>query len=355
MKNMTVKSHHWNWRSIFSLFFLLLLFSGCGQVKTINLQRHQFSKAPTQIVWLQIAGLRPEHFSMIRFAESSTQRVMSMENATCVANLWNYSLYDLRPTAAQSFHSQIYGTKNVVGDCRDYHRVTPFWEGLSSHQYHVAILENTQYFSWWQNRSECAGQDDGLLNRHYKKTSFFKARLPQNEDAQLFHYQDPRELKVGKNYYDRSCGSDGCFSRLSDNARFLWNNFSADYQRKILIIQDDSYLRAIQAEDFHLAQEILHEIEKTYSFFSRIQHSRSDFLLILSSAESQGIEMPRDASEWTQFFSGTGRLAYRTSHLDSMLFAQGARAENLCGFYQQAQVAHRIRWQYQSQGFFSRE
>ena len=342
--------------TIFSFLVVFISFlSGCGQVKTINLKRHQFSTAPTQVVWLQVAGLKPEHFSMIRFGENTSEKVMAMEKATCVANLWNYNLYDLRPTAAESFYGQVYGSKNVSGQCRDYKR-SPFWMGLAPQEYHVAILESTNNFSWSDRKEACLDDQEvaNEIKSHYRRVGHFKMQKSPTQSPLTFHYQEKKELQTGQKYYDRSCQSGECFARLSDNARFLWENFSTDYQRKILIVQDDSYLNALREQDYSKAQEILYEIEKTYAYFARIQSNRSDFLLILSSAEAVGLEMPKSIDDWTRFFSGGKNLVSKTTTLDSMLFAQGARAENFCGVYQEAEVAHRLRWEYQSRGILNR-
>ena len=87
------------------IFFCLvvLIFQGCSRVRTLNLKKHEYSRIPQKIIWIQVAGLRPEHLSMIKFARGEGEKRLSIEKSNCVGTLWNYNLFDLRPKAKEGF------------------------------------------------------------------------------------------------------------------------------------------------------------------------------------------------------------------------------------------------------------
>ena len=40
---------------------MLILISGCAQVTSLNMKKHEFGILPIKIIWFQIAGLEEEH------------------------------------------------------------------------------------------------------------------------------------------------------------------------------------------------------------------------------------------------------------------------------------------------------
>lgn len=329
-------------KSLYKFIFLGLLLFSCSQVPTINLKKHDFSYRPSQIVWIQVAGLKAEHLSMLRFGFASSNERLSIERATCVGKMWNYNLYQLRPDAHSSFLSQLTGSKNITKSCQDLSRPS-LWSKLGPEEYRVGVLETAPLFSLEEKISKC--QEDENLNQDYNDMTFWRmAKSPQGDDSRFFHYQDQKPFELGQTFYDQSCQGERCFSSLFNNVKSIWENFSPDYQRKIFIIQDYSYLESLRDQNITKAREILAEIEKIYSYFSEKEKSKRNFLLILSSAESYGLEMPRQGADWAEFERSGRNILFRDSSLDSMIFSQGASSENLCGVYEDAEVFHRILW-----------
>ena len=336
---------------------MALAFVSCSQVRTINLQRHHFSTHPKQVVWIQVAGLRPEHLSMLRFNRFDSHQPLSLESATCIGHVWNYNIYNLRPKAHESFLAQIHGTKNITNTCDDF-ASEPFWELLGTEEYRVGIFETSGQFSYEEKIRECRTQEleDSFGVDAYDNAIFWKmTRRTQSENQNslpTFHYQSSDSFESGQVYYDQTCQGPRCFAGVSQNLASLWSRFSPDYQRKILIVQDYTYLEALKNQDIQKAREILSEIEKAYQYFSDIQKTRSDFLLVLSSAESMGLEMPSQGQQWEDFEKSGSNIIYQRSSLDSVVYAQGAMAENLCGIYEEAEIGRRIPWKVQESRFF---
>ena len=95
------------------LLVIFTLLSSCAQVTSLNLKKHEFGKLPTKIIWLQVAGLQPEHIAMLKFDYPDRDTKTAFENSLCIGSAWEYNLFDIRPSAKSGFLSQITGKKNI--------------------------------------------------------------------------------------------------------------------------------------------------------------------------------------------------------------------------------------------------
>src|SRR6478609_511836 len=120
------------------LLFLIVL-TGCAQVTSLNMQKHEFGILPTKIIWFQIAGLEEEQLAMLRF-QYSGERKTAFEEHNCMGKTWGYNLYNLRNPAEASFLSQLTGKKNVKMTCEDA-ELRPIWSYLSGNGYNTGVLE----------------------------------------------------------------------------------------------------------------------------------------------------------------------------------------------------------------------
>lgn len=308
-------------------------------MKTVNLKQHKFAVTPTQLVWMQVAGFQAEHLAMLRFSLLNSDDFLSIERATCVGQVWNYNLYSLRPKAHESFNSQLFGTKNIKNSCEDFSSDV-FWHHLAPEEYQVGIFETSNEHSLETQLRSCQQETPQLTDR----VTFWKMASPSSREVPLFHYQDQSAFELHQTYYDQTCQGNRCFSGPLNNVRSIWERFSPDYQRKILIIRDYTYLNALRAGNIARAREILAELMKIYEYFEQKKKGKNNFTLLLSSAEGMGIEMPLQGSQWADFEQRGRNIIFRRSALKSSVFANGARAENFCGLYKESELPHRLLW-----------
>jgi hypothetical protein len=67
-----------------------------------------------------------------------------------------------------------------------------------------------------------------------------------------------------------------------------------------------------------------------------------DYLVIMTTGESKFVDMPDMGKSWYEFDKkGTNAQVKRTK-LTNLVLASGARSENFCGIYDDAQVFERI-------------
>ena len=121
-----------------AIFSLLIMLFGCSRATTVNLIPHQLGEKPKKIIWLQIAGFTEEHLAMLRFQMMDGRKKSSFERIMCSGKIWNYNLFELRPSPRNGFLAQITGKKNLDGSCQDFeHR--PLWDYLGEQGFSVEI------------------------------------------------------------------------------------------------------------------------------------------------------------------------------------------------------------------------
>lgn len=316
-------------------WIFLLSLMGCAQITSLNLQKHQFGILPLRIVWFQVAGLEEEHVSMLRFRETGEART-SFEQNICFGKSWSYNLYQLRPDAQRSFLSQITGKKNIQGSCEDAAQ-KPIWNYLADSGYKTGILE----IGASTNRSLVSLTQCGERGLTFLSNTFIWERQQAPSNAGTWHASDV-PLVQNKIFYDRACGAKSCSSTIQEDSIAVFERLTRAERRHLLIIRDFSYLEALEAKDLVRAREILADLERSYSYFLKIAKDSSETLVMLTTADSRYIDLPDQGKPWYEFDKSGTNAQTKRAELMNMVVASGARAENFCGIYDDADIFERI-------------
>ncbi len=323
-------------------FNLLLLLSmvtlSCSKVQTLNMQEHHFNREPKKIIWLQIAGFDYKQIPMIRYTRSDSVTPSSLEKFDCLGGLWSYNLYNMRPSAEDSFLTQLTGKSNIHSNCKD-SKFTPFWKYLSPN-IDVGIFETegskAQSFSSVLSCKE--------KNSAYNQVWLWKMDQPRKKvkSHKLFHYLDRGELKVPGVYYDRSCKELGCYSSFYSNILSLFERFSKEKEKYVFVVRDFSYAKALTKKDIPLAREILSDLEKVIDYFFDSMKYSQDTLLLVTSAATKRIELPPTGMKWKEFIRKGKGVLFHQNGMSSIAMAKGARSENFCGIYEESDLLRRL-------------
>ena len=315
---------------------LMMLITGCAQVTSLNLTKHQFGIQPTKIIWFQVAGLDEEQMALLRFQQSGEKRT-AFEQNTCIGKTWGYNLYQLRNPAEASFLSQMTGKKNIKHSCAD-SEIRPIWNYVAANGYNTGILESgankTQSLSSF---NQC-GQS-GLV---FLSSLYYWSRSEGQSGSQTFHYSEEVPANPNQIVYDRTCGSRSCGSSITDDFKAVYQSFRKVSSKHILIIRDFSYLTALENKEFQKAREILADLDRSYSEALKLSDQNSDYLILLTTGEARYIDMPDQGKNWYEFEKDSKHISVKRTKLMNTVIASGARAENFCGMYEEAQVFERI-------------
>jgi hypothetical protein len=309
---------------------------GCAQVTSLNLQKHEFGKIPTKIIWMQIAGLTTEHISMLKFSYPSRANETAFERSLCLGSAWEYNLFKLRPTAYSGFLSQITGKKNIKNKCTDYDK-KPIWSYLTNQNYKAGIFEG-----------EMKLKDSLLSSKQCKDQSSYLSDTvvwsmnKKQKNGNDFHASDKKMYSKGKVYFDKSCVGKNCFSTLSSNVETTFKNFTKNSKNYIYIMRNFNFANLIKNNKIKEAREELHQINKVLTYFQKKASRSSDTLVLLTTAASYGVDFPRAGRQWRSYEKSGKFLKTRNTKLIASVFASGARAENFCGIYDQSQIMTRI-------------
>lgn len=317
---------------------MLLMIAGCAQVTGLNMRRHQFGRQPTKIVWFQVAGLDNEQLAMLRFSFPTSSEKTTLESSLCVGQAWSFNLYHLRPTPHQSMMSQVTGKKDVAGTCEDW-RLKPMWNFLSSNGYKSGILE----IDARQEESLLGAKACGEAGADYLDESVLWVMRAQNPlGAEGYLPAVAQEFRPGKVYWDKTCNAQGCGTALRASLASIYSQFSKNSSRHMLLVRDFSLKHALDRQNFVAAREALREIDKTAEAFYQLADGRDDTLVLITGAGAIDVDFPAEGKDWQTFdLKGTGALP-RRGELASPVFAQGARAENFCGMYEESQIFERL-------------
>ncbi|OUR98933.1 hypothetical protein A9Q84_05845 [Halobacteriovorax marinus] len=319
---------------------IILLISSCSKVETINLKKHKYNQNPGRIVWMQIAGLSEEHLALLRFSRPAVELGSAFEESHCFGKMWNFNLYDLRPDSSRGFLSQIYGTKNITDQCRDYENV-PMWSFFKKLGYKVGVLEsgakdNQSIVKAWK----CA-DDNTQLD---KITTLWKMSDSSNKNAKRFHFQEKIPFVEGNIYYDKSCKGGICYASLFNNATKIYENTKSSAIRSMLVIRDFNLEEAVDRKDIESLQNQLREIEKTYNYFVAESKRDPNLLVVMSGSGTRNIELPSGGRQWEEFDKKGRFVLYKKNSLMSPVFARGPRSENFCGLYEESSIFKRFLW-----------
>ncbi len=309
---------------------------GCSQVNTLNLQKHKFGTTPFKIVWLQVAGLSEEHLAMLRFAYPSTTQKTSFEYMQCIGKAWNYNLYDIRPSAKNSFLSQLTGKKNIKQSCDDY-GPKPIWGYLEEYGYSSGIFEIGA------NRNNSLESSAACTKGKYlQNATMWRMNKKTDSNSLLFHLSEKTDFDKGKIYYDRSCQKKECFSGVLSNVRSVFERYRRNKSKYLFLIRDFSYLKALQDKRTGDAREILREIDRIVEYFRDAVEFQKDALILLTTAASVKLDFPKKGKDWQKFEASGKKLIFGNKSVVSSVFALGARSENFCGFYEESDILTRI-------------
>ena len=324
--------------NILKMVFSITVIFSCAQTKRIGLKQHHFNVLPQHIIWFQFPGLASEQLALLRFSLSSAERETNLERSACLGNMWNFNLFKIRPSAQESFLSQITGSKNIKGQCEDY-KNTPIWEyfqggGRISGAIESGVSdEDSLVFS-----QECLRQSKDF----YNNLTLWRMDDKLKNVAMPFHFQALPKLEKGKIYYDKSCRGNNCESDLSGNVKAIWEQYFSDRRETFFIIRDFNYLKALKRKDIHGARKILERMESLYAYFSRFNKKNYNILLLVTGAETRRFEFPQKGREWAAFEKKGKKIIYRQSSLMSPVYAEGPRAENFCGIFPESELSKRL-------------
>lgn len=315
-------------------FFILLFLSGCAQVSSLNLQKHEFGILPTRIIWFQVEGLDEEQLALLRFNQTAERRT-SFEESLCMGNSWAYDLYHIRPSTHVSFLSQMTGKKNIKNSCEDI-KLKPIWAYLRGSEYFSGILESgADESNSLIAQTTCEGSEN-----FYKDLYFWS--MSSSKTAKLqFHYAEDIPLNNKEILYDRTCNQTGCNSTILENFRAITSRLGRTHQRYLFMVRDFSYAKALQRKDYKGAKNILSDLERSYAEALRIADKSHEVLVLLTTANSKFIQFPEQGKPWYEF-DKQGTAQPQRTKLTNLVLASGARSENFCGIYEEAQLFERI-------------
>lgn len=317
-------------------WLLILLLAGCAQVTSLNLKKHQFGILPTKIIWYQIAGLEEEQIAMLRF-QYAGERKTAFEENICMGKAWSYNLYNLRPTAEETFLSQITGKKNIKNNCED-SSLRPIWSYLSSNGYVTGVFENEASSKQsLVSMNQCG--ESGLV---FLSSLYFWLRQEPVPGAETFHYAEQIPAKANQLIYDRTCNKKSCFSTISDDLKGIYSQFKQVSSKHLLIVRDFSYLNALMRKDFVKAREILGDLERSLAETLNYSKQNNDYLILVTTGDSKMVDMPDQGKAWFDFEKANSSLQVKRTQLTNLVLASGARAENFCGMYDNSEIFGRI-------------
>lgn len=314
-------------------YLICILLLGCAQVTSLNLQKHQFGKLPTKIIWIQVAGFTAEHIALLKYGYTNQKKKTAFENAICIGNTWEYDLYNLRPSAYNGFLSQLTGKKNIKGQCKDYNQ-KPIWRYLEN--YKIGIFEGMA------NANESLAEAQTCNGKSYVKDTIFWSMNKKKKAKNQFHVNEKANYKKGKVYYDKSCLSGECFTSLNRNVQGTFQNFTKNAKNYLYIVRNFQFAKLLKKKKVSEARAELNEINQTLKYFQKLAKKSNDMLVLLSTAESIELDFPKSGREWKKYEKNTKAPRLQQSNLLSSVFANGARAENFCGIYDQNQLLSRI-------------
>lgn len=314
----------------------LFLISGCAQVTSLNMQKHEFGIMPTKIIWFQIAGLEEEQLAMLRF-QFSGERKTAFEESNCIGKSWNYNLYNLRNSAEGSFLSQLTGKKNIKMTCEDAD-LRPIWSYLSGNGYNSGIFEvGSSKAQSLVSLSECG--EKGLV---FLSSLYLWLRKAPPADSDTFHFSEPTVLKPNQLIYDRTCDSKNCTSTITENFKNLYQGLSKVSSKHFMLVRDFSYLDALDRKDFVSARNILADLERSLAEALVLSKKSQDYLVLVTSGDSRFVDMPDQGKQWFEFEKNNLKPQVKRTKLTNLVLANGARSENFCGIYDDSQIFERI-------------
>lgn len=329
---------------LFYKFLFILTLASCGQVTTINFNKHIYNTQPTKIVWFQIAGLTDEHLALLKFNQTSTMNKISFENMTCSGRLWNYDLFNIRSQPQLGFLSQIVGKKNIKNTCEDF-ALEPIWDTFEKNGYRTYILENNvTHEKSLDQKLTCEKTNPSFM----QKVALYRMSEGKGEE---FHFSENIGVVPGLTYFDKSCRKENCYSGLFNNFQAIHEKIKNVNYNYLYIVRDFGLYEALKEKKIILAKDRLAEIERTLQVLMDQAALDKEMTILISSSAPYEIEFPSAGEKWQEFDKNGSNIIFHNTSLMSPLYIYGARSENFCGIMEQAQVFERLLTAPAKQGF----
>ncbi len=316
------------------LYCLVFLFISCAQITSLNLKKHQFGRVPLQIVWIQLAGFKPEHLALLKFEKLEKNSQTAFEQATCVGHTWEYNLFDIRPQAREGFLSQLTGRSDLKGECSDYENQA-IWKYLTKQNYKTGIFANTQSGNDFEYAKQCKPE-------YFDEATVWLMNRQKDEKSPLFHIDEEKRYKKNTFYYDKSCQQGSCYNSFAKNVIGEHEQFSRNTPNYLFIVRDQDYEMQIRKNNKKAASEKLLEVNKVLDYFQKKVEANSNLLVLVSTSNTMDLNFPKKGNEWRKFKNQNKIYSTKNTKLISTLYASGARAENFCGTYSQKEILSRI-------------
>ena len=276
---------------LFSFFFFS--FFSCSHSVLIGDKDHSIEETPNQVIWFQIAGLDWEHFALLKFPSLNDQLQTAPEKAICTGEIWQYSLSELRPTAFDSFFTQLSGSSLAPKSCKK--------------------EEGSYLWNYFQ-------QDD------YK--NFLFETYNQKNDSLSFFLEE--------------CDINNAFESVSNLEQLKTLNLS---KKSFVLVRDFMYRDFLKRREFKKALNWLSQLNDTILSF----YKKKNRLILVTSSSPVKIEYPKQGKKWGDISSF---LNIKRSGLVAPLFAMGAGSERFCGFYNEASLFSRFSHKSKKKLFF---
>jgi hypothetical protein len=316
--------------------FWLLLLTGCAQVTSLNLQKHQFGIIPTKIIWFQIAGLEEEQLAMLRFQYSGDQQ-SAFENNLCMGKSWAYNFYELRPAAQGNFLAQLTGKKNIQMSCEDaQHRA--IWSYLRPNGYATGVLESVER----PEQALLSFNQCGEKGLEFLSSIHYWRREVPPAGVATYHHNEEIPLQENQVFYNRTCNRTGCYSNIAEDLKAIHGRLDRSHSKHLMLIRDFTYLAALEKRNFQRSREILMDLERAYAAALQLAQGSNEYLVLLTTGESKMVDMPDQGKAWYQFEKKHEQVQLKRTKLTNMVLASGSRAENFCGMYDDNQILERV-------------
>lgn len=319
------------------LILFFIFFTSCSQRQPLGTKDHLFGRKGKHIVWIQVAGLEPEHLSLLKFDKETASSKIAFEEMECVGSKWSFNLYDLRPGANKGFLAQILGSQNIKGECRDFDRKT-VWDYFSEQGYSVGVYEGPQV-----KRNSLLNFKDCPTDLKPLRNTYVWSQSQGKEGELTFHYQEGTGLSAPGVYYDKSCQANGCFVPLKTNVQKIWKGFSDKNAKSFFTLRIFSLEKALKDKNLTRAKEILKDLDELVAYYTKEAKLRS-ILLVISSSGSLGLELPGAGPQWAEYVKKGRHVTYRKLRTQSPVWAYGEGSENFCGIYEEQEMLTRFLW-----------
>lgn len=315
-------------------FFLMI---GCSRTEYIGFNQHEQGLYPRKIIWLQIAGLSPEHHVFSKLTDSFLDKKSIFETFICQGTTWGYSPYALRSQPYLEFQRQVTGKDLFNGDCKGY-REPAIWSMFAKlNNYKLAFYESGN------DKKQSVIQSLGCESKYLDPMfSIVETRDPKNTQMKPYSYTDQTKYESSAIFYDEMCKENGtCSSNFYYNSMGIYKKYLSAQNKYLYILRDFKFYNLLKNKKLTEAKEYYSMLEKTLSDLIKMVDLK-DTLVLVTSASAIPIEFPLEGASWKAYQEKGANVLFKNESLMSPTYAIGARAENFCGSYKTTEILERI-------------